>query len=113
MFSMVNFHNWLQNKLDEREWTQADLSRKTKASRATISNIISGKRGVGMDMALAISKAFDVPVLEVLEVAGLVGSQPVKDRLIETIVYLTSQLPESEREGIVEYVKLRLRMLRK
>ncbi len=50
MFTVVNtiFIDWLNNKLTEKGWTQADLSKRAQVSTAMISSVLSGRREPGI-----------------------------------------------------------------
>ena len=49
----------IQTLLKERGWTQEELARVIGRYRPEISNLISGKRGVTPDLAVALGAAFD------------------------------------------------------
>ena len=44
--------------LEERGWTQEDLAAIIGKSRQAVSDIVLGKNGIGLDMALALGAAF-------------------------------------------------------
>lgn len=108
MFSMANIGDWIASELAKRDWSQADLSRKAGLSRAAISNLVSGNRGLGKDTALSIAKAFNVPD-DVLRAAGDLPDK-VENHLIKQIDHLSNQLTPDEQLGVVEYIKMRLKL---
>ncbi len=80
MLSTVNkgFSGWLQGELDKREWTQADLARKSDLSRAAVSQVISQNRKPGPEFCRAVAKALELPEEFVFRKAGLLSPQPDK-----------------------------------
>ncbi len=71
MFSMEKFGDWLQSQLDKKRWSQADLAKNAHISRGTLSNILSGTRGVGEDTITAIAHALKLPPETVFRAAGI------------------------------------------
>lgn len=52
---------FLRDELEERGWLQSDLAYILGCPVQSINTIISGKRGITVDMARSLEKAFDVP----------------------------------------------------
>ena len=52
---------FIKDELEERGWLQADLAYILGCPVQAINMIISGKRGISIDMARSLEKAFDVP----------------------------------------------------
>ena len=52
---------FLREELEERGWLQADLAYILGCPVQAINMILSGKRGISVDMARSLEKAFDVP----------------------------------------------------
>lgn len=102
---MVNFGEWLQTELDNRNWKQADLSRATGLDTAVISNLRNGKRGPGEDTCTAIATAFHLPPEVVFRAAGLLPDLPTPRALYEEIVkHRLSLLDDAQLEDVLKYV---------
>jgi HTH-type transcriptional regulator / antitoxin HigA len=52
---------YLKEEMDERGWLQRDLAFILGVPEQAVNVILSGKRGISPDMALALGEAFDVP----------------------------------------------------
>ena len=52
---------FLRDELEERGWLQSDLAYILGCPVQSVNTIISGKRGITVDMARSLEKAFDVP----------------------------------------------------
>lgn len=107
---MNTLNDWILNELSTRDWSQADLARRAGVSRAAISDVISGKRNIGKDLAQSIAEAFKLPLEDVYRAAGLLPPEPIETKLSRQITHLTTQLPPEEQQDILEFVKLRLRL---
>lgn len=107
---MNNFSRWLQEELNKREWTQADLARKASVSRAAVSDVMSGKRNVGRDLAVAISTALNVPLAEIFRANGILPPMAETSARSRQVEHLLSQLPDDEYDGVIEYIKMRMKI---
>jgi transcriptional regulator with XRE-family HTH domain len=56
-----NFNDWVMSEMEKRNWSFADLSKKSGISQAHISKVFSGQRGIGNDFLNAISIALGYP----------------------------------------------------
>lgn len=92
---MDNINNWLLKEMKSRNWSQAELARRAGVSRTAISDVLSGKRMMGKDLAQSVAEAFKIPVTEIYRVIGILPPEPSENPLIKQI-YLTSDLPENE-----------------
>lgn len=50
----------LRDELDERGMSQADLARATGLTQKHISNIVTGKAGIGLDAATSIGRVLGI-----------------------------------------------------
>lgn len=107
---MDTLNDWLLTEMKSRNWSQADLARHAGVSRTAISDVLSGKRKMGKDLAQFVAAAFKIPIAEVYRQAGLLPPEPTENPIIKQITYLTSDLPDSEQQDILEFVKLRHRL---
>ena len=104
---MKDFSTWLLNILQERKMSQSELARSARVSKGTISNLVHGTAGVGPDSLNAISRALKLPPEIVFRAAGILPPERASEEVIEEIIRLTSDLPESERNEILAYVRMR------
>uniref|UniRef100_A0A6M3JEI9 Putative DNA binding, helix-turn-helix domain containing protein n=1 Tax=viral metagenome TaxID=1070528 RepID=A0A6M3JEI9_9ZZZZ len=107
---MDNFTEWLLAEIDKRKWTQADLSRASGLTTAGISRILSGSRGAGIDALNAIAGAFNYPLETVYRQAGLLPPSSPNDPRLEELRHLFNYLDDTDRQDIIEYTRLRLRL---
>lgn len=96
------FSEWLLITLEHKKWSQADLARASHLSSGTISDVISGRRRVGKDMATSIANALKLPPEQVFRAAGILPPE-TDDPWAEEMAHKLSQLSPGLRavdEGI-------------
>lgn len=92
--------------LDKKGMTQADLSRKTGRSKASISDVISGRRNMGLEFALDIAKAVDMPAVDFLVFMKMLPPQPPKDVILNQIDYVYQTLEDpGNKQKTLEYIE--------
>lgn len=111
--TMETFAEWLQKELNSRNMTQSDLSRTAGLGSGTLSNILRGTRSIGYEAVLKIANAFNLPPEIVFRAAGMLPNKPEKKEIVEKILYVISELPESEQSEILEYILWRQKQLKK
>lgn len=92
----TSFSDWLLAQLKERDWSQAELARRSSVSRAAISDVLSEKRGIGSDLAAAIALGLGIPEEEVFRAAGLLKARQL-DEYAERLAHRISLLPPEEQ----------------
>lgn len=109
---MDTFIEWLQTELNQRNWTQADLARRSKVTQTHISRIMNGMRHPGPQAVTNIARALHVPQEEAFQRAGLLAPQSATlddqrelDDLLKTIAGLTGDNQRLVFE-LVERIKL-------
>lgn len=109
MFTVVNtiFIDWLNNKLTEKGWTQADLSKRAQVSTAMISSVLSGRREPGINFCNSIASVLRVPPEDVYRLAGLLPSEPEpEDKTLYKIQTLYRTLREdSNKERALQFLQ--------
>ncbi len=93
-----DFSSWLQDKLTNKGWSQADLSRETGLSTGGVAQLMNGRRNPGPEACTAIAKAFGLPPDAVFRAAGLLPSKSELDAQTERMIHLLSQMTEDEQE---------------
>jgi len=110
---MNTFSDWLVVTLEGRGWTQADLARQAEVSPAAISDIISGRRKVGKDVATSISKAFKLPPEQVFRAAGLLPPSIEINEDIETIIHEVEKLNKQDQSEILAFIRMKQNLRKK
>lgn len=100
------FGDWLRKILEEKGWSQSDLARAARRSRAAISSAMSGTRGIGPSLATSIAQALKLPREEVYRAAGLLPPMMTKSELIDRIIHEMDDLPPEDKEQVLAYIEM-------
>jgi transcriptional regulator with XRE-family HTH domain len=96
-----SFSNWLIEQMQERDWSQADLARRTSLSRQAIANYVSGR--IPDEKALhQISRAFKLSPILVFRAAGLLPAEPDSDEWVEEMTDKISQIKDQSRRSMAK-----------
>ncbi len=89
---------FIKDELDARGWLQRDLAYILGVSEQAINPIMSGKRGISPEMALALSKAFDISpeYFMNLQKAYELSTARAADPAIERRAFLQAKYPIRE-----------------
>lgn len=113
MVQIMNKGQWLDDLLDELEWTPARLSRESGLDSAVISNIKNGKRNTGIDVARKIAKATKLPESDIMRRAGILPPAKEKEILIERILHEMEDLSPEDKADVIEFIEFKARRKRK
>lgn len=108
MFTMVNaFANWVNEQLDDRKWSQAELARKAGISRATISKLLSYNEDQmpTAETLVSIARALRFPPEYVFRKAGILPVEPDDDPSLAEANQLLSELPEEYRKQALQLLR--------
>lgn len=108
ILSMENFGGWLLEEIEKRGLSQSDLVRMAGISRGTLSNIISGTRGVGNESMVAIANALKISPITIFRKAGLLPDDKNSEASFDDWQHILSQLTKDEQEEIRQIVELKI-----
>ena len=101
----TEFIEWLMDQLNQREWTQADLVRRSGLTSAAVSRIVSGLRRPGTEACTAIANAIDLPPETVYRIAGLLPPESPLETELKEVNYRLSQLEPYERFEAIQFIR--------
>lgn len=110
-----NLVDWITEEIKNRGWSIRELARRANLSHATISNILAQQTNPGFDFCVGIASAFDVPAEYVLRKAKLLPDLPygpLEDMNLKEMYDLMRNLSPLERRGVLEYARMRYRIIR-
>jgi transcriptional regulator with XRE-family HTH domain len=104
MFDM-KFSDWLIEHMKEKEWSQADLARKSGLTRAAVNNYVLGSGMPNLNALIKLAKAFKMLPSALFAIAT---SEPsFKDPRSDEILCKFSTLDEADK-SIVESIFTRI-----
>lgn len=99
-FQMQAFHEWLQEQMDERGWSQSELHRQADIDTGTISNLLNQVRPAGPEICRKLAKAFGLPQPVVFFHAGLITEDPNDPREVNAVTLDVMNLMENSSDAI-------------
>jgi transcriptional regulator with XRE-family HTH domain len=104
-YTMNRFGEWLVEEMKKAGIrSQSELARRAGASDAAISDVLSGRRNLGLDLARAIAEALDLDPVDVLYAAGLLPKpkENLKDKWVRRIERKLEGITDPRDREIVE-----------
>lgn len=111
ILTMETVIDFLKDNMKKRNWSQADLARKSGLDTSLVSNILSGRRNIGVTSANAIAKAFKIPPEIIFRKAGLLPEVFDSSERLEELIYLYNLMPEVYQNDLIDYAHVRIAML--
>lgn len=111
MYSLMSdsFSGWIQERLEEKGWSQAELARRSGLTRGGISNLLNNVRKPDAETCKALARAFGRPEEEALIAAGYLSPKPDFDPRAERLNQLFDQLTPEDQEEILSIAEMKLR----
>lgn len=104
----MSFHEWLNEQIANRDWSQNKLSVKAGLSRGEISRIMNGKTP-SFKVCTALAGALDISVDLVLKEAGLETKPPGYENKKEKALAVITLLDDDDLEELLEVARIRIR----
>jgi transcriptional regulator with XRE-family HTH domain len=107
--TIIQLADWLQKELDDREWSGNELATRANIDPSIINRALNRKRMPSNDSLAAIARAFGYPPEQVYRAAGLLPQLPPEDATFEDWKFVLNQLPEEDRQELLEFARLKLK----
>lgn len=104
------FSDWLRQQIKLREMTQADFAEAGHITASQVSHVINGKRNPETKFFEATARAFNMPVVEIYRVAGVIPAGgdsakfPYTDKEMR-LIYLFRELDAGQQGHLLEYAE--------
>jgi transcriptional regulator with XRE-family HTH domain len=92
-----DFGEWLAAQIDERGWTHRQFAKRSRVSRVTISDYVTGKRMPSLDTARKIARALGLRDVSVARLANLLDPSPPEVEDEDRLLRLFRALPAASR----------------
>jgi transcriptional regulator with XRE-family HTH domain len=103
------FSKWLSDKLEEKEWKQADLAKRSGMTAGAISNYVNGRTPDKIALS-KIAKAFKIPPETIFQIAGILPEEVMLDEVTKEATYIFQRLNEEEKENAIRHLRLTLKI---
>ena len=104
----MEFTEWLNEELIKRNWSQADLARKSGLTTAGISRLVTNDRKPGPEACMSIAKAFNYHPEIVFRAAGLLPPKPEFEIDMDEWRFVLAKLSERDRAELMEIARGKL-----
>lgn len=105
---MEKFTHFIEEELERRGWSRADLARASGISQSMLSHIWAGTRNPGTEVCEGIARAFKMPPETVYRAAGLLPPVAREDELTAEILHLAGKMTPEELEEYKDYARMKL-----
>jgi transcriptional regulator with XRE-family HTH domain len=92
-----DFGEWLAREIEERSWSHRQFAKRAQVHHITISELVTGKRLPGLDVAKRIAAALRMRDVDVLRRAGLLDPSPPEVEDEDRLLRLFRALPAASR----------------
>lgn len=108
-----DFSTWLQNELDTRGWTKAELSRRSGISASQVTRIMNREQNPGQESLESIARALRLPPETVLRAAGLLPQKADQSPNFDELLYVFEQMTDDEQNELLAMGRLKIEMREK
>jgi transcriptional regulator with XRE-family HTH domain len=95
------FAEWLQEELSKRDWSQADLARRSGTTSGQISRVLTTARGAGSEFCLGVARAFNMSPVDVFRKAGILPPAPKDDPHLLNLLHLARRLRDGDLDRLL------------
>ena len=105
MGSKEEFVFFIKEELTIRNWSNAELAKRSGISQAHISRVLNSDYLPGIDLLKSFSHALNVPVEQLFRLAGLLPEKKELEPEKERMLHLFSQLEHKEKQLILDFLE--------
>ena len=112
MFLVIDkfgFSEWLREEMEKRGFSQSELGRRAKLSRAIISKIINQESEPTPSTINSLAIGLKLPSTTVFRAAGIIPQEPEYVPLLDEWTEVFYDLSPEDREEILEIARLKAR----
>jgi len=107
----TDFSVWLKEQMRAKGWRQSEFAHAAHVDPAVVSNIVTGKRGPGLETCNAFARALQIPPEVVLQAAGLLSPRDKsKDAYIGEINSTYEKFDRQNKREALEFFRMLLRL---
>jgi transcriptional regulator with XRE-family HTH domain len=99
------FIQWLNARMQDREWGVRETARQAGLSHPTVSDILNLGIQPSYDTCMALARAFNTPPEEILRLAGLLPKAPEETPTLRQLIWEFLQLDDADQAQILKQVK--------
>jgi transcriptional regulator with XRE-family HTH domain len=109
----VSFSEWLLSEIRERGISQSELARRSGVTRTAISDVVTGRRNPGKELANGIATALSLPPEQVFRAAGILPPAAEVDAEVERIIHEASKLGDQDKAEVLAFIRMKINLRKK
>lgn len=102
---MNDLADWVITQIEQRGWSQRELSRRAGLSQAHISNVLNRVAAPGADFCVAIARALDVQPEYTLRLAGILPTLPADHAREDRLLHAFRLLKPAQKEMAIASIR--------
>lgn len=107
---MESFSEWLENELQIRNITPAELARKSGLSQSVVSRVINNERKPSPETLQKFARGLRISVQEIYNAAGMLPPvQDVKNALADRFAEVLAELPDEDVDEIYNLILFKIK----
>lgn len=96
---------WLNQELEQRGWSQAELARRADVSRPLVTRTLSGDMPASADFCIKVAQALGEAPEKILRLAGILPASADDDPTLAELQDIVKNLPPSQRKEALRYLR--------
>ena len=109
---MGTFGEWLSERMKDKGWGIREAARNIGVSHPTISSIVTYGEQPSFETCKALSKAFDIPIEDIMRMAGLLPKSITFNPRTSEMVDLFNGLPDEEQDEMLQVARIKKEKVR-
>ena len=103
----MDFVEFVNSEMQSREWSRADLSRKSGIAAPQITRVLNREQNPGELFCKGIARAFNVPEEDIFRRAGILTSKSKLSPLAERAAHIVEGMTnEDAKEMLVDFLQI-------
>ncbi|MFZ2097181.1 MAG: helix-turn-helix transcriptional regulator [Anaerolineales bacterium] len=101
------FSEWLINELNQRNWTQKELAKRSGLNPSTINYMIKHRRGLGLKSVNRLAQALGIPEELIIDKYENNKISRESSDLVSRAYYVLRELPLRDKEEVLAFIYLK------
>ena len=104
----MNFRDWLQQELKNRNWSYRELGRQAGLSNALISQVMTSQVEPSCEFVIKVSSTLDTSPIQILQLAGILPGEPTPASpgpITQEVIELLGTLPVEQKKQVLQYIQ--------
>ena len=106
MGSKQEFVSFIKEELKKRNWSHAELARRSGISQAHISRVLNSDYQPGLELLNSLSTSFNLPPEQLFRLANILPERTNSNQENEELIFLFSQLNQEYKNIVLDFMQI-------